>query len=194
MKNLKQIILASKSPRRKMLLENLGVSFDVVESNIDEKLNCVGSADKIAKELALRKAKKVAELHKSAIVIGADTVVVSDEILGKPECKDDARKILRSLSGKSHEVITGLALINKDNNKTVIAAAKTRVYFKYLTNEEIEKYLSHDEYKDKAGSYAIQGKASLFIEKIEGDYNNVVGLPLFKLEQLLRENFNITLI
>ena len=188
-----RIILASKSPRRKSILENIGIQFDVIESNFDEKIEEIKTPEDTVKYLSYKKAESVAQnLKKSekagTLVIGADTVVVLDsEILGKPKSYDDAFGMLRRLSGKWHSVYTGICVYNVYNSKYAVDFETTRVKIKSLTPDEINRYIERERPYDKAGSYAIQGYGSLIVEKINGCYFNVVGLPVFKLSNLLME-------
>lgn len=200
---MKKIILASASPRRRELLSNIGVDFDVVTSHFDERsfveeqLRIKGniSAAEQTMMLALGKAQDVSSSVKNTednVVIGVDTsVVVDDMILGKPSDREEALKMLRSLSGKAHKVISGFAII-ASNGKTLIDYDETFVHMREILPEEAQYYVDNEYVLDKAGAYAIQGKASLFIEKIEGCYFNVVGLPIYKLARALRE-FDIDL-
>lgn len=192
---MKQMILASASPRRRELLQGLGVPFEVMSSDIEEKINTELSAPKIAKELAYQKAKDVSnKLDGDYIVIGADTIVEYNRILGKPKDADEAYQMLKLLSGKIHRVITGFAVIDCRTKKEIVDFEVTNVYFNHLSDEEINRYIETKEPMDKAGAYGIQGKASLFVSKIEGDYFNVVGLPIFKLGVVLRNHFDINLL
>lgn len=190
-----RIVLASASPRRKQLLESLGIDFDVIVSDVDETITDHSNPKIIVKELACKKAKSILEkVNDPAIIIAADTIVVGNSILGKPESEEDAIRMLQSLSGKVHSVMTGMALIDNVNNLKISHCEVTKVFFRNLTMEDINGYIDTGEYADKAGAYAIQGKAALFVKKIEGDYNNVVGLPIYKLGELLRKHFNLHLI
>lgn len=192
---MKTIVLASNSPRRKEILQNLGVNFKVISSHIEEKINKQDSPIETAKHFAYLKARDVADrLHGNHIVIGADTIVEHNKILGKPKSQKEAYNMLKLLSGKVHRVITGFAIIDCSTGKEIIDYESTEVFFKDLQDEEIQKYIAGKEFIDKAGAYAIQGKAALFVEKIEGDYFNVVGLPVFKLGVALHNNFNISLL
>lgn len=191
---MKEIILASKSPRRRELLEKYKISHKVVESNIEEIYN---GEDPIAyvMALALEKALDVAENNRDKIIIGADTVVVHEgNILEKPRDKIDAFNMLRSLSGNTHQVISGIALVGGEDNIRLVDYEITKVRFGHLSDENIYKYIESKEPLDKAGAYGIQGLAGLFVEGIEGCYQNVVGLPMFKLQSLLREYFNVAII
>ncbi len=192
---MRAIILASNSPRRKEIFKNLGVDFQTIGSNIEEKVDEQLSPIEIAKHFSYIKAKDVStKLEGDYIVIGADTIVEYNKILGKPRNEQDAYNMLKFLSGKGHRVITGFAIIDCLTGQQFIDYESTKVYFKNLRDEEIRSYIATGEYIGKAGAYAIQGKASLFIKKIEGDYFNVVGLPVFKLGVALYDNFNISLL
>lgn len=182
------IVLASSSPRRKELFESLNIPFIIDPSNFDEKSDTKENPRALAKKLALSKAKDVAKRYKNAIIIGADTIVaLKGIVLGKPKDKDDATKMLRFLSGKTHFVITGLAIIDQLSKKITSKSIVSKVWFKKLTDEKIEKYIQTGEAFDKAGAYGIQGKGSLLVEKIEGDYANIVGLPLEVLKKELKK-------
>lgn len=185
----KKLILASASPRRKELLENLGYEFQIIPADIDETVNGSKSPEEIVKELALQKASHIANnIDYPAVIIGSDTIVVIDNtILGKPENTEDAYKMLKLLSGRSHQVISGIAIIDTSNNNKIVESASSDVYFRPISEKEITDYISTKEPMDKAGAYAIQGLASTFIEKINGCYNNIVGLPLFKVTRALKE-------
>ena len=185
-----KIILASASPRRKELLEQIGVKFMIEPAKGEEKItkNLPGE---VVKELALQKAREVAKDEEGPVlVIGADTVVAyGDEILGKPKDEKDAYRMISMLQGKVHAVYTGVALIvqNPLERKEIVFAEKTKVFVYPMTKDEILSYIATKEPMDKAGSYGIQGKFAAFIEKIEGDYNNVVGLPIAGIYQKLLE-------
>lgn len=189
---MKKIILGSASPRRKELLSQIGVPFEVRVSDKEEVYTNTVPKE-IVKELALMKAENVAsEIQaENVIVIGADTVVVhKEQILGKPKDEQEAFDMIRSLQGDVHQVYTGVAFLNFDENgeKAVIShAVETKVYVNPMSAEEIERYVESKEPMDKAGAYGIQGKFSAFIEKIEGDYFNVVGLPVSYVYQVLKE-------
>ncbi len=193
-----EIILASGSPRRREILQGVGATFKIMISDAEEIIDASLPPYFTAEKLSLLKASDIASKltaeGKEAVVIGADTIVVKDgEILTKPKDKDDAIRMLTLLSGKSHEVITGVTVIDTKTAKSESFYESTRVYFKELTYDEILAYTETNEPYDKAGSYAIQGKGALLIEKIEGDYFNVVGLPVCKLSCVLKEEFNIKL-
>ena len=185
---MKKIILASASPRRKELLEKISLKFEVDASGCDEEINSGLDPQEIVQQLSIIKAKSVAARHKNAIVIAADTIgVIGDRILGKPHTKNEARKMLRAISGKSHSVITGFSIIDTTTDTIVTGVVNTRVYIKKLTGEEIDAYVATGEPLDKAGAYAIQGMGAVIVEKIEGDYYNVMGLPLHALTEALKK-------
>lgn len=178
------IILSSQSPRRQELLKYITTDFDIKVSNVDETL----PQGITPKEAVLHLSKIKAEPFKNDndIIIGADTVVaINDTILGKPKNKDDAKAMLKLLSGKSHSVFTGVSVISKDKTKSF--AVETKVKFFDLSDEEIDSYIATGEPMDKAGAYGIQGYGSLLVESIDGDYFNVVGLPISILNRVLKE-------
>lgn len=193
-----EIILASRSVRRKEILSILRIPFNVVISDADETMNGTVSPAEYAETVSLRKAKAVFEHLGSQsapapdrLIIASDTVVVCDgKILGKPRDKDGAREMLRLLSGKKHSVISGITVILGD--RAVTEHEETFVSFRKLSDSEIESYISTDEPYDKAGGYGIQGRAAIFASGIEGDYMNVVGLPVFRLFDLLQREFKIS--
>ena len=182
-------ILASASPRRREILKRLGVKFRVVPSSVSEPQRQGDEApSKFAVRLARLKAREVAKKYRSGIVIGADTIVVlGNRFLGKPASEGDARSMLRGLSGRWHEVITGLCLVDLSAHRERTASTISRVHFRRLSSREIEWYLRTREYRDKAGAYAIQGLASLFIDRIEGCYFNIVGFPIATFDKLRRK-------
>lgn len=184
------IVLASASPRRKELLGRILENFDVVTSEFDEK-SIVYNKDcgEYVKKIALGKAMKAAELlHEDSIVIGCDTVVYHNgKILGKPKDREEAYEMLESLSGNMHQVYSGIALVNTSNSLIKCEAICTDVFFSELPESEINEYLDSLEWMDKAGAYGIQGKAGIFVEKINGCYYNIVGLPLNCLYNMLIE-------
>jgi septum formation protein len=179
------LVLASASPRRIELLSKFTTSFIAVPSRIDEVAN--GSPEEQVIAIARDKVREVAR-QQEGIIIGADTIVELDgEILGKPHTRDVARKMLMRLSGREHRVLTGLFLLSTATGDYCQACEMTLVRFRPLSEREIEAYLNSDEYADKAGAYAIQGRASVFVDRICGDFFNVMGLPLCRLVLLLRE-------
>lgn len=176
---MKKIILASASPRRKELLETAGLSFEICVKDVDETVPDGTAPVDAAKMTAAKKALATAESHKNDIVIGADTIVVANgKILGKPKNKDDAQAMLKMLSGIEHEVITGVCLVC--DGETINFAQVSKVKFYDLSDDEIRAYVETNEPMDKAGAYGIQGKGCVLVEKIEGDYFNIVGLPVAK--------------
>ena len=186
-----KIILASASPRRQELIRHITDNFEVAVSNVEENVPLGMVAEDIPQYLATLKAKDISAKYPQNIVIGADTCVIADgKVLGKPKDENDAVDMLKKLSGKTHSVITGCALVKGD--KSLSFSVTTEVEFYPLTDEEINLYIKSGEPFDKAGSYGIQGKGSLFVKKINGDYFNVVGLPVAKLNKVLNSFLNIT--
>jgi len=185
---MKKIILASASPRRKELLEKIGLKFEVDSAFSDEALRPDVPPHELARQLSLAKAMIVSERHPDTIVIAADTFgVLEGKLLGKPRDAAEARQMLGQLSGKSHKVITGLTVVDTGEKKTVSRSVETIVHFRKLTEAEIDAYVATGEPLDKAAAYAIQGKGSVLIKKIEGDFYNVIGLPLSMLSMILKE-------
>lgn len=171
------LILASASPRRSQLLTAAGIRFDVHAADVDETPLADETPESYVVRLARSKAEAVAATHAGRIVLGADTTVVVDgRILAKAEGPDEARDMLAALAGRSHEVLTGVALAGPSG--TVAELARTTVSFLPMTSGDIEAYLATDEWRDKAGAYAIQGRASAFVSALHGSYTNVVGLPV----------------
>ena len=180
------VILASASPRRKELLSNIFSDFRCIPSEIDEIVPDETPLFEVPKILAMQKAEDVAKKYPESLVIGSDTVVIAgNEILGKPIDDDDARRMLTLLSGKVHYVVTGCALFM--NGKSHSFREETEVEFYPLTEEEIENYIASREPFDKAGAYGIQGLGSLFVKGIDGDFFNVVGLPVASLNKEIKE-------
>ncbi len=209
MQTKKRIILGSASPRRRELLEQIGISFEVRVSDKEEVYHSL-IPEEIVKELALSKAENVADdlrekqeqvkkisfdkknnVLLDTIVIGADTIVVSDgSILGKPKDEADAVRMIRSLQGRSHKVYTGVAILDYDDEgkrKSVVHAVETEVFVSPMSDEEIREYAATGEPLDKAGAYGIQGRFAAYIERIDGDYYNVVGLPVSYVYRQLKE-------
>lgn len=186
------LVLASQSPRRRALLTQLGLTFTVVPSPHEELWPVGLSTDQAVKRLALDKAEAVAPEYRNALTLGADTVVVLDgSVLGKPADPHEAIRMLESLSGRTHTVYSGLALVHPVSERRVIDHVTTDVTFAPLSRNEIERYVAGGSPMDKAGAYGIQDDhGALFVEGIKGDYNNVVGLPLQRLYQLLRSSFS----
>lgn len=181
------IILASASPRREALLQALWVEYRIIPSLVDEAGPLSGTTTAShAETLALRKAADVAARVKEGLVLGADTIVeCGGRLLGKPKDRDEAHRFLRLLSGRSHLVVTGLALVEASDGRTEVGHEVTEVRMRALTGEEMNVYVQTGEPFDKAGGYAIQGAAGAFIEGIKGSFTNVVGLPLGRLRTLL---------
>lgn len=182
------IILASSSPRRKELMQLLDIDFTVLVREIEELIDPLLSPEENVKQLALKKAMAIAADYPQSLIIGCDTVVVCDEkVLGKPKSPEHAKKMLAYLSGKEHYVCTGTALINLYKNIRISFYETTYVTMKQLDPEEIDHYVATGEPLDKAGAYGIQGKGAVYIKKITGDYYNVVGLPIHRLYEVLRQ-------
>ncbi len=180
-----KILLASASPRRRDLIKYLGYVFECVSPDCEE-ISAAASPRKRARELACLKARAAAkDVPADVIVVGADTLVSVDrEILGKPKTKDQAVEMLKKLSGKAHRVYTGMCVIKGD--RELSACEETVVYFRRLTNAEIRAYVDSGEPMDKAGAYGIQGAGALFVSRIEGDFYNVMGLPVCRLSKMVQ--------
>lgn len=185
------LILASQSPRRRMLLERLGLSFTVEPSGADETVDEALSPEDITKELATRKGRSVARRHPEALVLSADTIVVHNEVvLNKPKDAEEATAMLSDLSGQTHTVITGVALHHQPSACIAVEAERTRVHFAQLSPDEINSYVASGGPLDKAGAYGIQDAyGARFVRGINGDYYNVVGLPLHRFYRMLRTHF-----
>ncbi|MBQ5823595.1 MAG: septum formation inhibitor Maf [Clostridia bacterium] len=174
---MSSLILASASPRRRELLSLAGFSFDVITADVDEVLDASLTASQLVMSLAFQKASAVASAHTDSTVIGADTVVVLDgKVLGKPHSDAEAKEMLRSLSGRTHEVYTGVCMIKGDKVHQFFEC--TKVTFYPLEQELIDSYVASGDCNDKAGSYGIQGQGCVLVKGIEGDYFNVVGFPV----------------
>ena len=174
------LILASRSPRRAEILTVVGWPFEVIVAGVDESIELREDPVTYVERLARAKARAVAARIPDRLILGADTtVVVEDQILGQPIDQEDARRMLKLLNDRWHEVITGVAMVLPGSETDcVVRHERTRVRFARMSDEQIDWYISTGEPMDKAGAYAVQGKAALFIEEIEGDYFNVVGLPI----------------
>ncbi len=184
----RKLVLASSSPRRAELLRKAKVDFEILfpQNIVEENI----SADPVSHvmELSRKKAESVVEKAKNRLILGADTVVVlNGEILGKPRDKEDALRILKMLSSKEHKVYTGITLLDERSGERVSGYQLTRVKFNRLQEEEIKDYIESGEPLDKAGAYGIQGMGNFLVERIEGDLDNVIGLPVRKLKELLIE-------
>ncbi len=193
-----RLVLASSSPRRQEYLRHAGFAFEVLAPRVDETIRPNESAEEHVRRLALVKAQRAASFLPTdppALVIGADTMVaLQHEMLGKPASLEDARRMLWLLSGKTHRVVTGLALVlagpaeaGRAGERSRVEHETTLVHFLSLTDPEIEEYVATGECMDKAGAYAVQGFAGRFVRAIEGDYFNVVGMPVSRLYQMLRD-------
>lgn len=181
------LVLASESPRRKEILERLGFEFEIIPANLDEEVTFGGDPERNVKLLAELKGVDVQRVRPRKTIIGADTIVTCDgAVLGKPVDPGDVFDMLRLLSGRGHQVITGVALIAPPNRR-IIEAESTKVFFREISDAEIARYLDTSEPFGKAGAYAIQGYASAFVDRIEGCYFNVVGLPVALLFRMFRE-------
>jgi len=185
---MEPLVLASSSPRRAEILRAVGWPFETSPADVDESPKGGEPPDEYVRRLAREKAGAVAAGRLFGLVLGADTtVVVNGEILGKPRDEEEARGMLRQLSGRWHEVLTGVALVRAETGRARVGMERTRVRFAEMTDEEIAWHVRTGELLDKAGAYAIQGRAALFIEAIEGDYWNVVGLPVRLVYELAKK-------
>jgi septum formation protein len=185
---MKRIVLASASPRRKELLEQIGLRFEVDPSNCDEEIAAGSEPHEAARELSQEKAKAAARKHPDSLIIAADTLVVlRGRAFGKPHTNAQAREMLRTLNGRTHSVITGFTILDAETGKVLSRSVETRVHMRKLMLKEIDGYVRMKEPLDKAGGYAIQGRGVVLVDRIEGDYSNVVGLPLSALAESLRE-------
>jgi septum formation protein len=188
LKQNRTIILASASPRRKELLKKIGLKFKVDPSDSNEILRLDIPPERMAKAISREKALKVAQKYPDAIIIAADTFgIFKGKIITKPANSDEAKAILLKLSDKSHRVITGFTILDTASKKVTTHSVETRVYFKKLTEEEIENYIDSGEPLDKAGAYGIQGLGSVLVKKIVGDFYNVIGLPISALVESLKK-------
>jgi len=184
----KKIILASTSPGRHFLAEKMGLDFDIVPSNYEEDMKMKMKPGRLVKTLALGKAEDVAKRFKKGIVIGVDTIVVfKGKKLGKPKSEQESYESLVSFSGKSQRIYSGMALIDCETGKKIVSYDYTKVKFRKMDDIEIRKYIATGEPMSKAGSYAIQGLGSIFIESIKGCYPNAMGLPVHRLNKNLKK-------
>jgi septum formation protein len=183
----RRLILASNSPRRRQILSEIGLTFEVISPNIEEHLNSTPPARHVVK-YSLEKVKNVSQQVSRGIILGADTIVVLEsEMLGKPKSKEEAFQMLSKLSGQTHTVYSGVAVLDVEKSLSLTGYQTTEVVFNQLNDAEIERYLSTGEYVDKAGAYGIQGMGSLLVKEIKGDLDNVIGLPLATVGKLLAE-------
>ncbi len=189
-----KVVLASSSDRRKTLLNRIGIKYTAMPSKLNENNYNFDNPIELVEGLAFAKASEVADFVEDALIISADTIVVfDDKILGKPKDKEDAFQMLKMLSNNKHQVYTGLAVILTDNQMHYIGHDKTEVFIREIGDREIERYINTGEPMDKAGSYAIQGKGGIFVEKIIGSFFTVMGLPIHQLSKVLK-NFNIEIL
>lgn len=185
---MRKIILASGSPGRKGLLSQIGLDFEVEPSNFVEDMTLAMKPEKLAEHLSLGKAMNVAKNHKDAIIIAADTFcVLGKEILGKPGSRENAKIMLQKLSGSMHKVITGFTIIDTKTGRQVTKSVESKVYMTDISEKDIDDYIALGEPIDKAGAYAMQHRGGVFVEKIEGDYFNIVGLPMLPLARELKK-------
>ena len=189
-----KVILASASPRRKEILQNTKLNFDIQKSDIEEVILENESPEDMVVRLAYEKAFDVAKRNTDRLVIGADTIVALDnEVLGKPKDQNEAYQMIKRLSNNTHKVITGISLINLKENKIIKDYVVSFVTFKDLSEDSIKDYINTNESLDKAGAYGIQGYGALLVKNIQGDYFNIVGLPISRLSDLLKNHFDINL-
>lgn len=193
---MSEIILASASPRRRELLKNMGLDFSIIVSDADEDaVDTSVPPDIYVQELALLKATATAKRvldRKNSLIISADTIVVYDnKVLGKPGDDREAKAMLKMLSGKIHQVYTGFCVLRMKDAMTVCKSVCTNVRFRHLTDDKIERYVATGECSDKAGAYGIQGYGAMLVDAIQGDYFNVVGLPVSELAEILETEFNL---
>lgn len=189
---MKKIILASGSPRRKEILEIVGLEFEIIVSDIVEKVNSNESPHTVVSALAFEKAIDVSKkVENGSIIIASDTIVYKDGVLGKPENEEDAFNMLSQIRNCEHSVFTGICVVEVGTNKKIVDVVETKVFTKNYSDEKIWRYIKSKEVWGKAGAYAIQGLGATLIDHIEGDYFNVVGLPLSRLEDIFRDYFDL---
>lgn len=188
---MKKIILASTSPRRQKLLKEMGIEFEIIPPEYDEKITDTHFSDEIIKNIAVNKAKSVlSKVNEPSLIIGSDTVVIINGIItGKPKDEQDAFDILKSLSGIKHFVVTSIALIDSETGKTICENTKSEIEFNPLSDEDIKNYIKNFKPFDKAGAYGIQELPENFVKEINGDFDNIVGFPIKTLNKML-EAFN----
>ena len=187
----KRLILASTSPRRIVLLKSLGYLFDIIPHDIEECIQGNVLPAELVQNLAFLKASDVARRVCDAVIVSADTIIVHEKsILGKPKDVSDAKRILSILSNSEHDVISGVCVMASPSRKKMLRIERTHIKMKYIKDEEIDRYILTGEPMDKAGAYAIQGEGRKFIEKIDGSFSNVVGLPLELLQEMLNHFMN----
>ncbi len=185
---MKRLVLASGSPARKKILEQIGFPFVVDVSNYEEDMSLNMEPEELAKHLSQGKAKEVAPRHKNAVILAADSFAVfNGSLLGKPHTIENARKMLSMLSGQRHSFITGFTILDTDTDKKYTDAIETKVYFRELTPKDIDGYLQKENVLNNAGAYIIQQLGSVLVEKVDGDYSNVMGLPLPAITTALKD-------
>ena len=178
-----RLVLASSSPRRRSLLEQIGIHFEIVPAKVEEDVTKYSTPEEAVQKIAESKAVEVADRFKNHFVLGADTIVVLEEngeekILGKPKDDEEAKSMLRSLQGREHSVLTGFCITSQNKEYTCSKVVRTKVRFAPISDEEIAAYVSTGEPRDKAGAYGIQGGGAMFVKEVQGSYTNVIGLPL----------------
>jgi septum formation protein len=185
---MKKLILASTSPRRRQLLAKIGIPFVVLQSDYEENMSLPLSPHELVQHLSQGKAEAVAKNLMEGCVIGADTVVVFEgKIMGKPHIPKRAREMLKALSGKENSIVTGFTILDCDQKRSISDSEETRIFFRPLSDEEIEHYIATGEPLERAGAYSIQEGAADFVERYEGDYDNAVGLPVSKIASCLKQ-------
>ena len=189
---MKDFIVASASPRRREILLGGGFDFRVIPSDCDESISESLTPEEVVKELSERKALSVLSENEGSVVLGCDTVVaLGDVILGKPTDREDAFRMIKSLSGKVHKVCTGVCIAEKDRRESFVSVAEVEFY--EISDETARSYAETGECDDKAGAYGIQSRGCLFVEGIDGDYFNVVGLPLVRVDEMFASSFGMAL-
>ncbi|MDD2493746.1 MAG: Maf family protein [Tissierellia bacterium] len=191
---MKKIILASKSPRRIEMLSKYFNDLTILAPKTNEIVNDTDKPQTTVMKIAFEKAKAIYDSSEKGLIISADTIVYLDKVMGKPSNYEEGFQMIKSLSGKTHKVFSGLCIWDSETNKKIVDFEETLVLFNELNDNEIINYLNVGEYKDKAGAYGIQGYGELLVKKINGCYNNVKGLPLSKLNFLLKKHFSINLL
>ena len=184
----RKIVLASRSPRRRDLLKQIGLEFEIRESKYDEDMTAMDDPRKLVKFLALKKGEEVARHYKDAIIISGDTFVIfNNKFIGKPKNKEEAKKVLKNFSNKTHSIVSGFALIDAKTKKVINDYGEAKVKFRDLSEAEIDNYIATGEPFDMAGSYGLMNRAAVLIKGVEGDFYSVIGLPLNKVYLALKE-------
>lgn len=185
---MKKLILASQSPRRKQLLEQIGLEFEVCPSDIDEVLDPTLSPREQVESLSRQKAMAVAPKFQNAVILSADTMVDLDGVVyGKPKDKEDAEKMLKKFSGREHSIVTGFTLLDTETKKIITKSTETKLWFRKLSTDEIKSFIKKEKPFDKAGAYAVHELASIFVEKVEGDFFGAVGLSVYLVAKELKK-------